>query len=30
MADGWLVCVTEARSRAQIDAFAAAVAEVAA
>ncbi len=30
LADGWLVCVTEARSRAQIDALAAAVAEVAA
>jgi glycine dehydrogenase subunit 1 len=29
LSDGWLVCVTEARSRAQIDAFAAAVAEVA-
>jgi glycine dehydrogenase subunit 1 len=28
--DGWLVCVTEARSRAQIDHLAAAVAEVAA
>lgn len=30
LSDGWLVCVTEARSRSQIDAFAAAVAEVAA
>jgi glycine dehydrogenase subunit 1 len=30
LADGWLVCVTEARSRAQIDAFVEAVAEVAA
>jgi glycine dehydrogenase subunit 1 len=29
LADNWLVCVTEARSRAQIDAFATAVAEVA-
>jgi glycine dehydrogenase subunit 1 len=28
LADGWLVCVTEARSRAQIDALATAVAEV--
>ncbi|MDR7522374.1 MAG: aminomethyl-transferring glycine dehydrogenase subunit GcvPA [Armatimonadota bacterium] len=28
LADGWLVCVTEARSRAQIDALADAVAEV--